>query len=103
EIIEDIQKEITDPSTAMDLLDRFFSIDGAIAERCDDSGGELTMVFGIQATEAYLNVAARSEEDDVQLTARILKLAEKNNYGLRDELLADFPNLLTDEGCRNLA
>lgn len=103
EIIEDIQKEIPDPSTSMDLLDSFYGMDGAIAERCDDSGGELTMVFGIQASEAYLAVAAKSEEDDAQLTARILKLAEKNDYGLRDELLADFPNLLTDEGCRNLA
>ena len=92
-----IERELLpkDPPAALELAEAFIQSDGSFIERTDDSDGDVGSALRAGCL-LWLKAAARCEAPPDQWPDRLLHLAKDDDYGVREDLLAN-ANLLLDE------
>nr|MDQ3620954.1 hypothetical protein [Verrucomicrobiota bacterium] len=93
-ILDEIEQQLLpgDPGTALELLAQFIASDEDVFERADDSSGTLGMVF-TRAAELFA-VAGRRLKDPERCLELLLRLLEKDDYGVRGDLLGHLSRFL---------
>jgi hypothetical protein len=77
---------VSDPLTGVELVAAFFEADNTIFEMCDDSSGNIGMVFTYGAKELFVDYAKRCNDKE-KIAEIILKVNQKDSYGTRDTLI----------------
>nr|WP_321466151.1 DUF6880 family protein [uncultured Desulfobulbus sp.] len=85
QLIQDIKASVADPVTGLAFVALFFEADESIFEHCDDSGGDVGLVFSEDAKELFIHYAAQCTTKHV--ADLILRLNRKDNYGVRHILI----------------
>lgn len=84
-LLQDLKAGVSDPLTGLELVAAFYEADNTIFEMCDDSSGNIGMVFTYDAKELFKEYASRCADKE-KVAGLILKLNRKNDYGVRDAL-----------------
>jgi hypothetical protein len=85
-LLQDLKSGVSDPHTGVELVAAFYEADSSIFEMCDDSSGSIGNVFRYDAKEMFVDYAKRCEEKQ-KISDIILKVNQKDNYGIRDTLI----------------
>ncbi len=85
-LLQDLKAGVNDPLTGVQLVVAFYEADKEIFEMCDDSSGSIGMVFTYDAKKLFVEYASRCADKET-IADLVLKLNEKNNYGVRDTLV----------------
>ncbi len=85
-LLQDVKAGVDDPPTGVELVAAFYEADNTIFEMCDDSSGNIGDVFRYDAKELFVNYAKRCEEKQ-KIADIILKVNQKDDYGIRDTLI----------------
>ena len=100
-ILASLREGMPEPKRGLQLVAEFFSLDGKIIERCDDSSGEIGDVFRLDARSLFVSYASKCS-DKKFVSDLLLKLYEHDDYGVRTELIANASHLLPEEEMRAL-
>jgi hypothetical protein len=85
-LLQDLKSGVDDPITGVELVAAFYEADSSVFEMCDDSSGNIGDVFRYDAKELFVDYAKRCEEKQ-KIADIILKVNQKDNYGIRDTLI----------------
>jgi len=85
-LLQDLKSGFVDPLTGVELVAAFYEADSSIFEMCDDSSGNIGDVFRYDAKELFVDYASRCSDKD-KIADIILKVNQKDNYGIRDTLI----------------
>ena len=85
-LLQDLKSGVDDPLTGVELIAAFYEADNTVFEMCDDSSGNIGDVFRYDAKELFVDYAKRCEEKQ-KIADIILKVNQKDNYGIRDTLI----------------
>ncbi|MDX8407836.1 MAG: hypothetical protein R8L58_05575 [Mariprofundaceae bacterium] len=85
-LLQDLKSGVDDPTTGVELVAAFYEADNTIFEMCDDSSGNIGDVFRYDAKDLFVEYASRCEEKQ-KVADIILKVNQKDNYGIRDTLI----------------
>jgi len=85
-LLQDLKSGVDDPITGVELVAAFYEADNTIFEMCDDSSGNIGDVFRYDAKELFVDYAKRCE-DKQKIADIIIKVNQKDNYGIRDTLI----------------
>jgi hypothetical protein len=85
-LLQDLKSGVSDPLTGVELVAEFYKADNTIFEMCDDSSGNIGDVFRYDAKELFVDYASRCGEKE-KVADIILKVNQKDNYGIRDTLI----------------
>ncbi len=86
-LLQDLKAGVDDPLTGVELVAAFYEADNTIFEMCDDSSGNIGDVFRYDAKELFVDYAIRCSDKE-KVADIILKVNQKDNYGIRDTLIA---------------
>ncbi len=100
-LLQDLKAGMDDPLTGVEMVASFFEADNAIFERCDDSNGNIGDVFRYDAKELFVDYASRCAEKD-KVAEIILKVNQKDDYGIRDTLIACAGECLPENAVRRM-
>ncbi len=100
-LLDDIKAAEVDPRTGVELMVTFYENDVAMVENCDDSGGTISDIFSWHARDLFAYYAAQCEDKD-WIKDIILRLYEKDDYGLRDSLFKKATDFLPEKTIRSL-
>jgi hypothetical protein len=98
-LLQDLKSGMDDPLTGVELVAAFYEADKTIFEMCDDSSGNIGDVFRYDAGELFVEYAARCADKE-KIADIILKVNQKDNYGIRDTLIGCAGNPLCQGSCR---
>ncbi len=101
-ILATLHEGVDDPKTGLGLVGEFFSCDGAIFERSDDSSGLIGDVFRYDALNLFVAYASRCTDKGF-VCDLLLRLYEHDDYGVRTELVAKASGFLPEKEMRALA
>ena len=85
-LLQDLKAGVDDPLTGVELVAAFYEADSTVFEMCDDSSGNIGDVFRYDAKELFVDYAVRCSDKD-KIADIILKVNQKDNYGIRDTLI----------------
>ncbi len=85
-LLQDLKSGVDDPLIGLELVAAFYEADNAIFEMCDDSSGYIGDVFRYNARELFVDYASRCSDKN-KIADIILKVNQKDNYGIRDTLI----------------
>lgn len=85
-LLQDLKTGVDDPLTGVELVAEFFEADHTIFEMCDDSSGNIGDVFRYDAKELFVDYASHCQDKE-KIADIILKVNQKDNYGIRDTLI----------------
>lgn len=85
-LLQDLKSGLDDPLTGVELVAAFYEADNTVFEMCDDSSGNIGDVFRYDAKELFVDYAKRCEEKQ-KIADIILKVNQKDNYGIRHTLI----------------
>ena len=85
-LLQDLKSGVDDPLTGIELVAAFYETDNTIFEMCDDSSGNIGDIFRYDAKELFVDYASRCKDKD-KVADIILKVNQKDNYGIRDTLI----------------
>ena len=98
--LADIHAGVYEPCVGAGLVFDFFSTDAVAFEMCDDSHGDVGMVYTHDARDLFLLYAVPCEDKEM-LANRLFDLTKNDDYGVRIALLdcaEDYlPNSLLEE------
>lgn len=100
-LLQDVKAGVDDPLTGVKLVAAFFEADSTIFEMCDDSSGDIGDVFHFDAKELFVQYASRCTEKE-NVADIILKVNQKDNYGIRDTLIDCAGECLPEEVIRTM-
>jgi hypothetical protein len=100
-LLQDLKSGVDDPFTGVELVSAFYEADNTIFEMCDDSSGNIGDVFRYDAKELFVNYAKRCEEKQ-KIADIILKVNQKDNYGIRDTLIDCAAECLPEDVIRSM-
>ncbi|MDY6906452.1 MAG: hypothetical protein SWH61_17410 [Thermodesulfobacteriota bacterium] len=100
-LLQDLKSGVDDPLTGVELVAAFYEADNTIFEMCDDSSGNIGDVFRYDAKELFVDYAKRCE-DKQKIADIILKVNQKDNYGIRDTLIDCAGEFLPEEVIRTM-
>lgn len=100
-LLQDLKSGVDDPLTGVELVAAFYEADNTIFEMCDDSSGNIGDVFRYDAKELFVEYAKRCEEKQ-KVADIILKVNQKDNYGIRDTLIDRAGECLPESIIRNM-
>jgi hypothetical protein len=100
-LLRDVKSGVDDPITGVELVAAFYEADNAVFEMCDDSSGNIGDVFRYDAKELFVEYATRCEEKQ-RIADIILKVNQKDNYGVRDTLIHCAGELLPEDSIRTM-
>jgi len=84
-LLQEIEKEIQDPITGVDLTLGFIKCDQAVFGRCDDSNGIIGDIFRYDARNLFVKYAVKFPDKEI-LSDKIYKIMAVDDYGIRDSL-----------------
>lgn len=85
-LLQDLKSGVDDPLTGVELVAAFYEADNTIFEMCDDSSGNIGDVFRYDAKQLFVEYASRCADKE-KIADIILKLNQKDDYGIRDTLV----------------
>jgi len=85
-LLQDLKAGVADPLTGVEQVASFYKADTTVFEMCDDSSGTIGDVFRYTAKELFVDYASQCA-DKKRIADIILKLNQKDNYGIRDTLI----------------
>ena len=100
-LLQDLKSGADDPLTGVELVAAFYEADNTIFEMCDDSSGNIGDVFRYDAKDLFVGYASRCSNKD-KIADIILKVNEKDNYGIRDTLIDCAGECLPEEVIRTM-
>ncbi len=100
-LLQDLKSGVDDPLTGVELVAAFYEADNTIFEMCDDSSGNIGDVFRYDAKELFVSYATRCTDKE-KVADIILKVNQKDNYGIRDILIDCAGECLPDEVIRTM-
>lgn len=100
-LLQDLKSGVDDPLTGVELVAAFYEADNTIFEMCDDSSGNIGDVFRYDAKELFVSYATRCTDKE-KVADIILKVNQKDNYGIRDTLIDCAGECLPDEVIRTM-
>ena len=100
-LLQDLKSGVDDPLTGVELVVAFYEADDTIFEMCDDSSGNIGAVFLYDAKELFVDYASRCSDKD-KIADIILKVNQKDNYGIRDTLIDCAGECLPEEVIRTM-
>ncbi len=100
-LLQDLKSGVDDPIAGVELVAAFYEADNTIFEMCDDSSGNIGDVFRYDAKELFVEYASRCEEKQ-KVADIILKVNQKDNYGIRDALIDCAEGCLPESIIRNM-
>ena len=100
-LLQDLKSGVDDPLTGVELVVAFYEADNTIFEMCDDSSGNIGDVFRYDAKELFVDYAKRCEEKH-KIADIILKVNQKDNYGIRDTLIDCAGECLSEDVIRTM-
>jgi hypothetical protein len=100
-LLQDLKSGVDDPITGVELVAAFYEADNTIFEMCDDSSGNIGDVFRYDAKELFVEYSKRCEEKQ-KVADIILKVNQKDNYGIRDTLIDCAGECLPESIIRNM-
>jgi len=81
-LLQDLKAGVTDPVLGVELVAKFYEIDKAIYDRCDDSSGFIGDVFSSTAKSLFEDYASRCTDKE-KVANIIIKLCSNDGYGVR--------------------
>ena len=100
-LLQDLKSGVDDPLTGIELVAAFYEADSTIFEMCDDSSGNIGDVFRYDAKKLFVDYAKRCEEKQ-KIADIVLKVNQKDNYGIRDTLIGCAAECLPEEVIRSM-
>lgn len=100
-LLQDVKAGVDDPLTGIELVAEFYESDNTIFEMCDDSSGNIGDVFCYDAKELFVDYASRCADKEI-IADIILKVNQKDNYGVRDTLIDCAGECLPEEVIRTM-
>lgn len=100
-LLKDLKSGVDDPLTGVELVAAFYEADNTIFEMCDDSSGNIGDVFRYDAKELFVDYASLCSDKD-KIADIILKVNQKDNYGIRDTLIDCAGECLPEEVIRSM-
>ncbi|MBU1194416.1 MAG: hypothetical protein KKE62_13760 [Proteobacteria bacterium] len=100
-LLQDLKSGVDDPLTGVELVAAFYEADSTIFEMCDDSSGNIGGVFRYDAKKMFVDYAKRCK-DKQKIADIILKVNQKDNYGIRDTLINCAGECLPESVIRNM-
>ena len=100
-LLQDLKAGVDDPLTGVELVAAFYEADNTIFEMCDDSSGNIGMVFTYDAKELFIDYASRCVDKE-KIADIILKVNQKDNYGIRVTLIDCAGECLSEEVIRTM-
>ena len=100
-LLQDLKAGVDDPLNGVELVAAFYEADNTIFEMCDDSSGNIGDVFRYDAKELFVDYASRCSDKD-KIADIILKVNQKDNYGIRDTLIDCAGECLPEEVVRTM-
>ncbi len=100
-LLQDLKAGVNDPVTGMELVAAFYQADDTIFEMCDDSSGHIGDVFRYNARELFVDYASRCPDKE-KVADIILKVNQKDDYGIRDTLIECASECLPEEVIRTM-
>jgi hypothetical protein len=100
-LLHDLKSGVDDPITGVELVAAFYEADSTVFEMCDDSSGNIGDVFRYDAKELFVDYAKRCSDKD-KIADIILKVNQKDNYGIRDTLIDCAGECLPEEVIRSM-
>ena len=85
-LLDDIDAGVEEPCVGAGLVFDFFATDAVVFEMCDDSHGDVGMVYTRDARDLFLTYAVACEDKEM-LADRLFDLAKSDDYGVRIALL----------------
>jgi len=85
-LLQDLKSGVDDPLTGVELVAAFYEADNTIFEMCDDSSGNIGDVFRYDAKQLFVEYTSRCADKE-KIADIILKLNQKDDYGIRDTLI----------------
>lgn len=98
-LLQDLKSGVSDPLTGVELVAAFYEADNTIFEMCDDSSGNIGDVFRYDAKELFVDYASCCADKE-KIAGIILKVNQKDNYGIRDTLIDCAGECLPEEVIR---
>ena len=90
-----------DPREALDLLWRFMALAESVFERCDDSNGRVSAVFGLALPDLGV-LASAAKPDPKKLAERVFDALCDNGYAQYDSLIEVLAEPLGPQGLDHL-
>ncbi len=100
-LLQDLKSGVSDPLTGVELVAAFYEADNTIFEMCDDSSGNIGDVFRYDAKELFVDYASRCTDKE-KIADIVLKVNQKDNYGIRDTLIDCAGECLSEEVIRTM-
>ena len=100
-LLQDLKSGVDDPLSGVELVAAFYEADNTIFEMCDDSSGNIGDVFRYDAKELFVSYGTRCTDKE-KIADIILKVNQKDNYGIRDTLIDCAGECLPDEVIRTM-
>lgn len=100
-LLQDLKAGVDDPLTGVELVAAFYEADNTIFEMCDDSSGNIGDVFRYDAKELFVDYASRCTDKE-KIANIILKVNQKDDYGIRDTLVDCAGECLPEEAIRTM-
>lgn len=100
-LLQDLKSGVNDPLSGVELVAAFYEADNTIFEMCDDSSGNIGDVFRYDAKDLFVDYASRCTDKE-KIADIILKVNQKDNYGIRDTLIDCAGECLPEEAIRTM-
>ncbi len=100
-LLQDLKSGVDDPLTGVELVAAFYEADNTIFEMCDDSSGNIGDVCRYDAKELFVDYARRCPDKE-KIADIILKVNQKDNYGIRDTLIDCAGECLSEDAIRTM-
>lgn len=100
-LLQDLKYGVDDPLTGVELVAAFYEADSTIFEMCDDSSGNIGDVFRYDAKGLFVDYAIRCTEKE-KIAEIILKVNQKDPYGIRGTLIDCAGECLPEEAIRTM-
>lgn len=101
QLLHDLSISVKDPIAGVDLVGRFFELDESLFNRCDDSSGSLGDVFRYTAADLFVLYAQKNDKKQA-IADLVLKLNQKDDYGIRDCLIERASEFLPKDILRSM-
>ena len=95
-LLQELRSNVYDPLSGAELVATFYEADQFIFERCDDSNGNIGDLYRSNALELFAHYARRCTDKN-KIVKIILKLTQKDDYGVRSCLIHDASQYLSKE------
>lgn len=100
-LLEDIDTLAESPRQGVELVAAFIQTDSAVLGRADDSNASIGDVYRIFAGDAFVSHASQCEDKEWVYNI-VLKLYAKDEYGVRDSIIANSANFLPESLLRRM-